>query len=94
MSVQNQVKGVTSLVGGKGYRLVQAKVIQQRRQMDSKRIGGDINMNVEISDDEEAVFHGVAVFKEVGEFLEKRESVSLFFLLGGGRYRQESCKHR
>ena len=72
ISVQNQVKGVTSLVGGKGHRLVKAKVIQQRRQMDSKRIGGDINMNVEISYDEEAAFHGVAVFKEVGEFLEEK----------------------
>ncbi|WP_419595910.1 hypothetical protein, partial [Thiolapillus sp.] len=72
MSVQNQVKGVTSLVGGKGHRLVKAKVIQQRRQTDSKRIGGGINMNVEISDDEEAAFHGVAVFKEVGEFLEEK----------------------
>ena len=68
MSVQNQVKGVTSLVGGKGYRLVKAKVIQQCRQTDSKRIGGDIDMKVEISDDEEAAFHSVAVFKEVREF--------------------------
>ena len=56
MSVQNQVKGVTSLVGGKGHRLVKAKVIQQCRQTDSKRIGGNINMNVEISNDEEAAF--------------------------------------
>ena len=40
--------------------------------MDSKRIGWDINMNVEISDDEEAAFHGVAVFKEVWEFLEEK----------------------
>ena len=80
MSVQNQVKGVTSLVGGKGHRLVKAKVIQQRRQTDSKRIGGDINMNVEISD-EEAAFHGVAVFKEVGEFLEEKR-VSKLLLVG------------
>ena len=68
MSVQNQVKGVTSLAGGKGHCLVKAKVIQQPRQTDSKRIGGDINMNVEISDEEEAAFHSVAVFKEVREF--------------------------
>ena len=40
--------------------------------MDSKRIGWDINMNVEISDDEEAAFHCVAVFKEVREFLEEK----------------------
>ena len=39
MSVQNQVKGVTSLVGGKGHCLVKAKVIQQCRQTDSQRIG-------------------------------------------------------
>ena len=82
------------MVGGKGHRLVKAKVIQQRRQTDSKRIGGDINMNVEISDDEEAAFHTVALFKEVGNSWKKRESVSWFFLLGGGRYRQKSCKHR
>ena len=94
MSVQNQVKGVTSLVVWKGHRLVKAKVIQQRRQTDSKRIDGDINMNVEISDDEEAAFHGVAVFKEVGEFLEEKRVGSWFLLLGGGRYRQKSCKHR
>ena len=68
MSVQNQVKCMTSLVGGKGHRLVKAKVIQQCRQTDSKRIGGDIDMKVEISDDEEAAFHSVAVFKEVREF--------------------------
>ena len=54
MSVQNQVKGVTSLVGGKGHRLVKAKVIQQRRQTDSKRIGGDINMNVDMQEAEKA----------------------------------------
>ena len=71
MSVQNQVEGMSSLVGGKGHRLVKAKVIQQRRQMDSKRIGGDINMNVEISYDEEAAFHGVAVLKVVREFSEE-----------------------
>ena len=56
MSVQNQVEGMSSLVGGKGHRLVKAKVIQQCRQTDSKRIGGNINMNVEISNDEEAAF--------------------------------------
>ena len=72
MSVQNQVKGMTSLVGGKGHHLVKAKVIQQHRQTDSKRIGGDINMNVEISDDEEAAFHSIAVFKAVREFLEEK----------------------
>ena len=82
MSVQNQVKGVTSLVSGKGHRLVKAKVIQQRRQMDSKRIGGDINMNVEISDDEDAAFHGVAVFKEVGEFLEEKRVGKLVLFVG------------
>ncbi|WP_419585362.1 hypothetical protein [Thiolapillus sp.] len=82
MSVQNQVKGVTSLVGGKGHRLVKAKVIQQRRQTDSKRIGGGINMNVEISDDEEAAFHGVAVFKEVGEFLEEKRVGKLVLFVG------------
>ena len=74
MSVQNQVKGVTSLVGGKGHRLVKTKVIQQCRLTDSKRIGRDINMNVEISDDEEAAFHGVAVFKEVGGIVGRKES--------------------
>ena len=68
MSVQNQVKGVTSLVVGKGHRLVKAKVIKVRSQTDNMRIGGDINMNVEISDDEVAAFHSVAVFKEVREF--------------------------
>ena len=82
MSVRNQVKGVTSLVGGKGHRLVKAKVIQQRRQTDSKRIGGGINMNVEISDDEEAAFHGVAVFKEVGEFLEEKRVGKLVLFVG------------
>ena len=82
MSVQNQVKGVTSLVGGKGHRLVKTKVIQQRRQTDSKRIGGGINMNVEISDDEEAAFHGVAVFKEVGEFLKEKRVGKLVLLVG------------
>ena len=74
MSVQNQVEGVTSLVSGKGHRLVQAKVIQQRRQTDSKRIGGDINMNVEISDDEEAALHDVVMFKEVGGIVGRKES--------------------
>ena len=71
-SVQNQVNGMPSLVGGKGHRLVKAKVIQQCRQTNSKRIGGDINVNVEISDDEEAAFHAVAVFEEVGELLEEK----------------------
>ena len=51
---------------------VKARVIQQRRQTDSKRIGGDINMNVEISDDEEAAFPAVAVFKKVRELLEEK----------------------
>ena len=55
------------MVGGKGHRRIKAKVIQQCRQTDRKRIGGDINKNVEI-DDEEAAFYDVAVFKEVGEF--------------------------
>ena len=82
MSVQNQVKGVTSLVGWKVHRLVKAKVIQQRRQTDSKRIGGDINMNVEISDDEEAAFHSVAVFEEVREFLEEMRVSKLVLLVG------------
>ena len=79
MSVQ---KGVTCLVGGKGHRLVKAKVIQQRRQTDSKRIGGDINLNVEISGDEEAAFHTVAVFKEVREFLEENRVSKLFLVVG------------
>ena len=38
-------------------------------------------MNVEISDDEEAVFHGVAVFKEVGEFLEEKRVSKLVLLV-------------
>ena len=82
MSVQNQVKGVTSLVCGKGHHLVKAKVIQQRRQMKSKRIGRDINMNVEISDDQEAAFHIVAVFKEVWEFLEEKRIGKLVLFVG------------
>ena len=82
MSVQNQVKGVTSLVGGKCHHLVKTKIIQQRRQTDSKRIGGDINMNVEISYDEEDAFHGVAVFKEVGEFLEEKRVGKLVLVVG------------
>ena len=82
MSVQNQVEGVTSMVGEKGHRLVKAKVIQQRRQTDSKRIGGDINLNVETSNDEEAAFHTVAVFKEVGEFLEEKRVGKLVLLVG------------
>ena len=82
MSVQNQVKGVTSLVGEKDHCLVKAKVIQQCRQTDSKRIGGDINMNVEISDDEDAAFYSVAVFKEVGEFLEEKRVGKLVLFVG------------
>ena len=66
------------MVGGKGHRLVKTKVIQQCRQ----RIGGDINMNVEISDDVEAAFHGVAVFKEVGEFLEEKRVGKLVLFVG------------
>ena len=34
-------------------------------------------MNVKIFDDEEAAFHGVAVFKEVGEFLEEKRVCKL-----------------
>ena len=75
-------QGCDLLVGGKGHRLVKAKVIQQRRQTDSKRIGGDINMNVEISDDEDVAFHGVAVFKEVGEFLEEKRVGKLVLFVG------------
>ena len=82
MSVQNQVKGVTSLVGGKGHRLVKAKVVQQCRQTDSKRIGGDINMNVETSNDEEAAFHTVAEFKEVVECLEEKRVSKLVLFFG------------
>ena len=70
------------MVGGKGHRLVKAKVIQQRRQTVSKRIGGGVNMNVEISDDEEAAFHAVAVFNEVGEFLEEKRVSKLVLLVG------------
>ena len=68
-------------MGGKGHRLVKAKVIQQGRQTDSKRIGGDINLNVEISGDEEAAFHGVAAFKEVSEFLEEKRVSKLVLLV-------------
>ena len=50
--------------------------------MDSKRIGWDINMNVEISDDEEAVFHGVAVLKEVEQFLEEKRVGKLVLVVG------------
>ena len=70
------------MVGGKGHRLVKAKVIQQGRQTDSKRIGGDIDMNVEIFDDEEAVFHGVAVLKEVEQFLEEKRVGKLVLVVG------------
>ena len=70
------------MVGGKGHRLVQIKVIQQCRQTDSKRIGGDINMNVEISYDEEDAFHGGAVFKEVGEFSEEKRVGKLVLFVG------------
>ena len=77
-----EVKCVTCVVGGKSHRLVKAKVIQQCRQMGSKRIGWDINMNVEISDDEEAAFHCVAVFKEVREFLEENRVSKLFLVVG------------
>ena len=70
------------MVGGKGHRLVKTKVIQQCRLTDSKRIGGDINMNIEISDDEEVAFHGVALFKEVGEFLEEKRVGKLVLLVG------------
>ena len=70
------------MVGWKGHRLVKAKVIQERRQTDSKRIGGDINMNIEISDDEEAAFHAFAMFKEVGEFLQEKRVSKLVLLVG------------
>ena len=39
-------------------------------------------MNVEISDDEEAAFHGFAVFKEVGELLEEKGVSKLVLLVG------------
>ena len=39
-------------------------------------------MNAEISDDEEAAFHGVAVFKEVGEFLEEKRVCKLVLFVG------------
>ena len=39
-------------------------------------------MNVEISDDEEAAFHGVAVFKEVGKFLEEKRVGKLVLFVG------------
>ena len=39
-------------------------------------------MNVEISDDEDVAFHGVAVFKEVGEFLEEKRVGKLVLLVG------------
>ena len=39
-------------------------------------------MNVEISDDEEAAFHCVAVFKEVREFLEEKRVSKLVLLVG------------
>ena len=80
--MQNQVEGLTSLVGGKGHRRIKAKVIQQCRQTDSQRIGGDININVDISDDEGSAFCGVAVFKEVGEFLEENRVNKLVLLVG------------
>ena len=39
-------------------------------------------MNVEISDDEVAAFHSVAVFKEVREFLEENRVSKLFLVVG------------
>ena len=39
-------------------------------------------MNVEISEFEEAAFHGVAVFKEVREFLEENRVSKLFLVVG------------
>ena len=80
--MQNQVEGVISFVEGKGHRLVKAKVTQQCTQTENKRIGGDINMNVEISDDEGSAFHGVAVFKEVGELSEEKTVSKLVLLVG------------
>ena len=70
------------MVVGKGHRLVKAKVIKVHSQTDNMRIGGDINMNVEISDDEVAAFHSVAVFKEVREFLEENRVSKLFLVVG------------
>ena len=42
----------------------------------------DINMNVAVSDDDVAAFHAVAVFKEVGEFLEEKGVSELVLLVG------------
>ena len=80
------------MVGGKGHRLVKTKVIQQCRLTDSKRIGRDINMNVEISDDEEAAFHTVALFKEVGEFLEEKRVNKMVLLVGRWTIQKEELQ--
>ena len=66
---------------GKVHRLVKAKVIQQCRQTNSKRIGGDINVNVEISDDERLPFMVLQCSRRSGN-LGRKESVRWYFLLG------------
>ena len=74
MSVQNQVKGVTSWWVGKVTAWSRPKSSSSADRRTARGLVGGINMNVEISDDEEAAFHGVAVFKEVGGIVGRKES--------------------
>ena len=49
-------------------------------------------MNVEISDDEEAAFHTVALFKEVGEFLEEKRVNKMVLLVGRWTIQKEELQ--
>jgi len=56
---------------------VQTVVVKQCRQADSKGINGNINMNVEITNNQQTAFHSVTVFKQIRELL-KKECIGKF----------------
>ena len=51
-----------------------------------------MRMNVALSNDEEAAFHAVAVFKEVGEFLEEKRVSKLVLLVRRWMIRTEELQ--
>ena len=62
---------MTFLVGREGHSLVQGEVGKQRSQPDCQRIGGDIDVDIEVPDKQKASVQSVTIGEEIRELLEE-----------------------
>ena len=75
-------------VRGESYRLCQVEDMEKVKNFRHMLISRAIKMKTEVTQDQQTTCNRVAVFQKCRQLFNKRESVSLFLRLGGGRDRK------